>query len=434
MLLWKTIDIADNERALLFRRDNFERVLEPGRHRLRALGGKARVEVFDITDVAFKHKNAKFLMKTYAARLSDYIGSIELNDIQVGLIYSDQHLIDILAPGAFFSYWKGAEEIKVDVINIDKSFDIHDSLLSLLGRGLKIGRSKEVLTAISYNEVPDERVGLLQVNGVEALLPQNLLDIYKIRGAMANNFKKQEADLKSIANSGWNAELIPEQEILASQFPEVLAGIEKDQARISELEALFAAANESDSEGEDSGSDGSDEGEKSGALPKAKVTELKNNKKEHNGQLKDLKKELRYLKKDTSVEATARSEELNQHIAQRTEAVQQIDQQLAAHTALEQELKNLKAGLKDNEKKRDDLIDAARAKIDAEEAKMLIEARFRQDLQTELEAYLRAFTADLIKSVENLHNKYAVTVKQILSERDKQAELMDGFMRELGYA
>jgi len=165
MLLWKTIDIADNERALLFRRDNFERVLEPGRHRLRALGGKARVEVSDITDVAFKHKNAKFLMKTYAARLSDYIGSIELNDIQVGLIYSDQHLTDILAPGAFFSYWKGAEEIKVDVINIDKSFDIHDSLLSLLGRGLKIGRSKEVLTAISYNEVPDERVGLLQVNG-----------------------------------------------------------------------------------------------------------------------------------------------------------------------------------------------------------------------------------------------------------------------------
>ena len=165
MLLWKTIDIADNERALLFRRDNFERVLEPGRHRLRALGGKARVEVFDITDVAFKHKNAKFLMNTYAARLSDYIGSIELNDIQVGLIYSDQHLTDILAPGAFFSYWKGAEEIKVDVINIDKSFDIHDSLLSLLGRGLKIGRSKEVLTAISYNEVPDERVGLLQVNG-----------------------------------------------------------------------------------------------------------------------------------------------------------------------------------------------------------------------------------------------------------------------------
>ena len=269
---------------------------------------------------------------------------------------------------------------------------------------------------------------------VEALLPQNLLDIYKIRGAMANNFKKQEADLKSIANSGWNAELIPEQEILASQFPEVLAGIEKDQARISELEALFAAANESDSEGEHSGSDSSDESEKSGALPKAKVTELKNNKKEHNGQLKDLKKELRYLKKDTSVEATARSEELNQHIAQRTEAVQQIDQQLAAHTALEQELKNLKAGLKDNEKKRDDLIDAARAKIDAEEAKILIEARFRQDLQTELEAYLRAFTTDLVKSVENLHNKYAVTVKQILSERDKQADLLDGFMRELGYA
>ena len=81
---------------------------------------------------------------------------------------------------------------------------------------------------------------------VQALLPQQLLDIYKIRGALANNLKKQEADLKSITNSGWNAELIPEQQILESQFPEVLKGIEQDRARINELEALFAASSESE--------------------------------------------------------------------------------------------------------------------------------------------------------------------------------------------
>ena len=51
-----------------------------------------------------------------------------------------------------------------------------------------------------------------------------------------------------MAASGWGAELIPEEEILQSQFPEVLAQIEKDQARIAELEGLFAAANESEDE------------------------------------------------------------------------------------------------------------------------------------------------------------------------------------------
>lgn len=263
---------------------------------------------------------------------------------------------------------------------------------------------------------------------VHALLPAQLLDIYKIRGAFANNFKKQEADLKSIANSGWNAELIPEEQILHSQFPEVLKGIEQDRVRINELEALFATASETDDD--ETASETDLEG---GALPKAQVSQLKDQLKDHNGQVRDLKKELRYLKKDSSSEANARAKKIDKEIDQREQAIAQIEQQLQTHTSLEQELKTLKAGLKDNEKKRDDLIAAAREKIGAEEAKALIEARFRQELQAELEAYLRAFTTDLIKSVENLHNKYAVTVKQILSERDKQAELLDGFMRELGY-
>ena len=264
---------------------------------------------------------------------------------------------------------------------------------------------------------------------VQALLPEQLLDVYKIRGALANNLKKQEADLKSIANSGWNAELIPEQQILQSQFPEVLKGIEQDRARINELEALFAAASESED-----GDEGASEVDlENGALPKAQVSQLKDQLKDHNGQVRDLKKELRYLKKDASNEARARTKKIETEIDQREQAIVQIEQQLQTHTSLEQELKTLKAGLKDNEKKRDDLIAAAREKIGAEEAKALIEARFRQELQAELEAYLRAFTTDLIKSVENLHKKYAVTVKQILSERDKQAELLDGFMRELGY-
>jgi type I restriction enzyme M protein len=268
---------------------------------------------------------------------------------------------------------------------------------------------------------------------VDALLPQQLLDVYKIRGALANNLKKQEADLKSIANSGWNAELIPEQQILQSQYPEVLSGIQRDQARIQELDALFAAANQVSDDDDSDEHEHETDSEQSTALPKARVKELKDSKKDHNGQLRDLKKEQRYVKKDTSPEATKRATALEQQIKQHTQALEQIDQQLQNHTALEQELKTLKAGRKDTEKKRDELVATARESIDAAEAKTLIEARFRQELHTELEAYLRAFTTDITKSVENLHNKYAVTVKQILSERDAQAELLDGFLAELGY-
>lgn len=265
---------------------------------------------------------------------------------------------------------------------------------------------------------------------VTALLPENLLSIYQVRGAMASNFKQHEADLKSIANSGWNAELIPDEEILASQFPEVLASLKKDAARITELEALFAAANETS---EDDADEEQTESE-SGILPKAQVKILKSDKKENNGQLRDLKKELRFIKKESATkEDSARALQLEDGIEKLVTANNLIDEKLSQHTAVEQELKDLKAGIKETEKKKEDLVDAAREKITPEEAKALIEERFKQQMVISYNHYLRQFVTQLVKASENLHIKYAITVKEILSERDEQAATLDKFLGELGY-
>lgn len=264
----------------------------------------------------------------------------------------------------------------------------------------------------------------------KALLPENLLSIYQIRGAMAGNFKQYEADLKSIANSGWNAELIPDEEILQSQFPEVLENLKKDAARITELEGLFAAANEVP----DDEAEVEPEESESGVLPQPQVKQLKDAKKENNGQLRDLKKELRFLKKDSAnKEDLAQTLELDNQIEKFTTANKLIDEKLAQHTELEKELKVLKAGIKESEKKKDDLIQAARNKIAPSDAKILIEKRFKQQMQESFNQYLRQLVTQLVKAVENLHNKYAVTVKDIVSERDEQAILLDGFLQELGY-
>lgn len=258
---------------------------------------------------------------------------------------------------------------------------------------------------------------------VSALLPENLLSIYQVRGAMANNFKQHEADLKSIANSGWNAELIPDEEILESQFPDVLANLKKDAARITELEALFAAANESTEDDE------AEEESESGVLPKAQVKALKDSKKENNGQLRDLKKELKFANK----EDPARALKLEASIEKLTSANTEIDEKLEQHTTLEKELKELKAGVKEAEKKKEELVDAAREKITPEEAKALIEARFKKQMRDSYAHYLRQLVIQLTKAIENLYNKYAITTKEIISARDQQASLLNDFLLELGY-
>ena len=118
----------------------------------------------------------------------------------------------------------------------------------------------------------------------KALTPQGILDVHKVRGAFADYMNRLDADFKSVAASGWGPELIPEEDILQSQFADVLVDIEKDQARIVELEGLFAAANESDDDENES------EEPENGVLPKSQVKALKAEKKALSADVREIKR------------------------------------------------------------------------------------------------------------------------------------------------
>ena len=51
-------------------------------------------------------------------------------------------------------------------------------------------------------------------------------------------------DFKSVAASGWGAELIPDDEILQSEFPDLIKELAEKRVRIDEVQSLFAAADE----------------------------------------------------------------------------------------------------------------------------------------------------------------------------------------------
>ncbi|MGI9275991.1 MAG: N-6 DNA methylase, partial [Endozoicomonas sp.] len=306
----------------------------------------------------------------------------------------------------------------------------------------------------------------------QKLVPLNLLNQYKVRGALANWFKKLEADFKSIAASGWNAELIPDEVLFASQCADVVAELSQKNARISELQGWIDQADEEDYEAS------GEEQDENPVLPSEYAKQLKADLKEVKADIGQNLKSLKAQINDAFTELKAATalpkgtkkgdlikgltaKELNfpvhsqiislaeelgvslsnasliADLAQQGEsAVEQLDsieQKLANHKAVEQELKALKVEIRETEKRMDDLLAAAREQISAEEARELILARFKEELDSEYQGYVRAVLLALIKSVENLHRKYTVTVKDILSQRDKEAALLDGFMRELGY-
>jgi type I restriction enzyme M protein len=85
----------------------------------------------------------------------------------------------------------------------------------------------------------------------QALSGQDLLTSFQVRGALAKYSEQLKADFKSIAASGWGPELIPDEDILQSQFPDILEDQEQTRTRLAELQALFAAADDDDFEDTD---------------------------------------------------------------------------------------------------------------------------------------------------------------------------------------
>ena len=233
---------------------------------------------------------------------------------------------------------------------------------------------------------------------------QGLLTDHQIRGAFARYVDDLKADLKSIAASGWGAELIPDADILESQFPELLADMEQKRLRLAELAALFTAADEEDYEDNDD----------TGVLPADEVKSLK-------AELKEAKAQGKLAKREGG--------DARAFLAR----VGEIEARLARHKSLEDEAKQLKADLRATEKKQEELVAAAREKIDSNEARRVILDRLHRLLVQTYEGYLRADQRACLAALENLHAKYAVTAREIESRRDAAAARLKGFLVELGY-
>jgi type I restriction enzyme M protein len=318
------------------------------------------------------------------------------------------------------------------------------------------------------NNVYQMRATLL--DSIERTLSgQHLLNRYQVRGAFANYYKLLASDFKSIAASGWGPELIPDEDILQSQFPQVLAELEQQHARLAELQALFAVASEEDFEDTD----------ETGVLPADEVKTLKDELKEATAEWKSQLKTLKGAVGDlfTEIKAagllpkgtdkghhcsdgfTAKEAQFGNgqrvldlaafvgHTSAITVVIEQAmtagqqakatacraEAKLTTHKALEEEAKALKAAIKSTDAKKDELVEQARLKISKDEARVVIVERLGKVLFESYRQYLRADQRACIAAIENLWSKYAVTAKQIEAERDVAAQALQAFLVELGY-
>lgn len=171
MLGIKSISVADSERALLFRKNRLEKVLQPGEHRIYDFAGKLNAVTYDITKAELEHRLGRFLITAYHEILGDEVVSFDVGENQLGLVYLDGKLSNILSPNSFKMFWNKAVSVDVKIIDISENFAVDKQLVAQLVRNKGTLIYAAGVNSVYYIEVPDNHVGLLRVNGkLEKLL------------------------------------------------------------------------------------------------------------------------------------------------------------------------------------------------------------------------------------------------------------------------
>ena len=260
-----------------------------------------------------------------------------------------------------------------------------------------------------------------------ALSKLNVLDQYQVRGSFAHFSDMLKSDFRSVQSSGWTAELIPDDELIANEFPEVLADLKRLENRRDELDAKFAEIAEIDPEEWDA--------EQYEVMPKTIISEIKSEIKELKAQKRELSKQQKALEKrrKSGADVTKEMAKCSADIAELDNQIAEKESGIAHHVELENELKESRRQIREIERSKEALADKAREQISDDDAHRLITQRWLATLHDNIAVYLEAHARHLQQSVELLHDKYSVTLNDLLEERDEATKELDDYLKELGY-
>ena len=294
----------------------------------------------------------------------------------------------------------------------------------------------------------------------DKLIPLGVLDEFKSAGVFVNWWQQIRYDLKTIISTGWHHSLIPDDYLIAEFFQSEADEIETLEGQISEAQSELADAVET---AQEVAAYEADEGEKvSAAVLKKALKALIDDLKGSTGdsartELANLQVQDRAIKtiekriKDSKATLKTKTDELELKLqlkrlggddfkAESQKLIRQVDAQLA----------NLDPGNKSDKKKitalykdkavlearlarTDGILAAIGDQLSEEESRRLILKKLYDIAHQELNRYLNSEKRGLVQVVENLWDKYAVSSRELESERSETLKEMDGFLKGLGY-
>jgi type I restriction enzyme M protein len=291
-------------------------------------------------------------------------------------------------------------------------------------------------------------------------IPLGVLDEFKSAGVFVNWWQRIRYDLKTIVSTGWHHTLIPDSYLIAQFFQAEANTIDELEAKIGEIhgelqEAVDTAQEVAAYEPEEDETvtaavmkkalkeliDDLNDSKGESAIKELKtlqaqetiINDIENRIKESKAKLRTLTDELEHklqLKRLGSDDFKAESKLLLSQVESRLAV---LDENKKEDKKKITALKKDKAALESRMAKTDALLESIGGKLTETDAKTLILRKLYDFANQELNRYLNAETRVLIRGVENLWDKYALSTRKLELQRTELLEALDESLSRLGY-
>src|SRR5438067_1417585 len=164
-LLTMRVTVKDGERAILTRNGRFERVLEPGRHKLFDPKRELGVELHQVVRAEFPADRYAVLKTARPDIVAELFEAIETGANEVAIVHLDGRPVHLMAPWQTRVFWKVATRVEAERIDVASDPKVAPRHLAMVAR--------ERNALVAEHVVENHEAGLLYVEGrlVERLAP-----------------------------------------------------------------------------------------------------------------------------------------------------------------------------------------------------------------------------------------------------------------------
>ena len=294
----------------------------------------------------------------------------------------------------------------------------------------------------------------------DSLVPLGVLDEFKAAGVFVNWWQQIRYDLKTIVSTGWHHSLVPDNYLTAEflgieareietltaeisgiqgelleavEVAQEVAGYEPDEDEKVTLAAMKSALKELIDDLKTS-SGPSAERELAALVEQAAgIQAIEGRVRSKRAALKERTKKLDealQLKRLGRDEATAESLQLISEIDGR---LAELDPEVKSDKRTIRALNKDRSALLERVGDADAVLTAIGGELTDEDCRRLILMKLYDIAREQLTRYLDAEIHDLLRTIENLWEKYAVGGRELEAIRSETAKLLDGYLSELGY-